>query len=197
MAIPAPPPDASGGFFIIKYTDGSHTHRQRVHVAPFNLDATGTYLAPAAGGDASVVATYNLMAANLQDFLRAAFTISLDAVFQVVANVATEYFGVTAPAAIAGGNAGVDVQDEVFICLNHRTVNGGHARFFIFHAPPWTAGPPIIYTATTGGTIYQAFAVDIDPAKTGVRGHDGSKLTMPGRATFGINKKLRRKQGNA
>lgn len=197
MPIPTPPVDASGGFFVIKYSDGSHTHRQRVHVAPFNLDATMTYVTPAAGGDASVTATYNNFAANLQDFLRSAFTISLDAVFKVTAGVATEYFGYTVPAAIAGGNAGADVQDEVFICLNHRTVLGGHARFFIFHTPAWTAGVPIVYTATTGGAIYQTFAGFIDPTKTGVRGHDGSLLQLPGKATFGINKKLRRRQGNA
>lgn len=198
MPIPVPPADASGGYFVVNYTNGSISHRMRVHVLAFNADATGSYVVPPAGGDASVVATYNNLAAVLKLFFTASWTITLQAVFQRQGTNIVEIFSVVAPAGTVGTHAAAGGSlAEAFQCLNFRTSAGGRARVFIYSQEGWSYNAASSVTANAAGTAPQQMVNWATVNTTGVVGHDNHALLAPARDTFGLNKKLRRRVGNA
>ena len=53
-AYPTPPPDNSGGYMVLTYTNGIDTHRAKIHVAPFSATPVGgsndRHYSPALGG---------------------------------------------------------------------------------------------------------------------------------------------------
>lgn len=197
MPIPPPPADASGGIIVMKYTSASATHRLRVHCLAFNADATGSYLVPPGGGDASVVATFTALANSIKPIYNNTWTFSLDAVFKVVAGVVTEVFHVVAPAAIIGTNATAGGSlHETFFAYNFRTTAGGKMRFFLLSPTGWLPNLPYIVLAGDATDTGRP-AVAATAATSAVLAHDGTKPVLPSRVTAGLNKRLRRRWGDA
>jgi len=197
MAIPTPPVDASGGYAIVKYSNGTLTHRTRFHVLPFNLDATGTYVTPPGGGEASVAATFAAFCSFFAPQINTAFTMSLDQVFKIVAGVPVEVFSMTAPATVAGTNAGAITPLEVYQNYGMRTTGGKPCRYYIFQVPGVSAGAPAVITPNAAGTANQKLCAYLQAATTAIVGHDGNKPNGTMRIIYGINKRLRRRNQDA
>ena len=203
MPIPAPPADASGGYIVIKAAGDGQTHRMRFHVEPFTNDNLGTYNVTTAGREANVQATAADVMKHLAPQFANAVTLSLDAVYRNVGGVISEYFGVTPPATVAGtGGAGQGLKEE-YTCWSFRTLNGGHARFFILGAAGWAYGPPVVYAAGNANAFTQMVSYLTgglptgDTVTTRVVGHDGSALVGAGTAVSGVNRRIRRRAGDA
>lgn len=197
--VPTPPPDNSGGYFIIKVTNGSVTHRMRFHVLPFNADATGTYVTPPAGGDASVQATAAAMIAAFKPEWRNTWTLSADAIYQnVPPGPPIEYFGWTPPTPQVGTSAGSsDPPVESFVSFNYKTAGGHRARVFELTPTNWSYNPAYSQAATGGNADKAVVVAAMTATTTGVVGHDNTRLLAPAKVTYGVNKKLRRRAGNA
>lgn len=203
MAIPTPPADLSGGFILIKYTNGTVSHRMRFHVAPFNADATGSYVTVAGGQEASVQATATNIMNRLKPDFNTAWTMSLDAVFQNVSGTPIENFTVTAPATVAGTSASAAGPTESFRSYNFRTGGGHRMRFFRFQEAAWAYGPASTVVGADTTSIPQLVlylsggSPTGTPTTTQIVGHDGTRVTNSAHLTFGENKRLRRRVGNA
>lgn len=199
MAVPTPPPDASGGFMVIKYSNGTYTHRMRVHVAPFNADATGSYVAPPAGQEASVQATAGAFISTIKSNWPAVWTFSLDAVYRVSGGSVSQTFAITPPANQTGTNPNPDNPlPETYWCANLRTVNGGRFRLFLLQVAGITPGKPIIATSTTpAGSTLATLVNYLTGTTTGVRGHDGTAVTGSAKVVYGLNRRIRRRVGDA
>jgi hypothetical protein len=203
MTIPVPPQDNSGGYVVLKYSSGTTTHRWRFHVAPFNADSTGTYITVPSGFETSVTDTFNQLAFRLKPDVPTAFTITLDAVYQVVSHVPFQVFTITSPAGVAGTSGTAAGPTESFKSYNFRSSGGLRFRFFRFSFPGWayaaattitgadsTSEPQLVYYLTQNLPTGTA-------RKTQIVAHDGTALNGPAHVTFGTNKKLRRRAGNA
>lgn len=200
MAIPTPPLDNSGGYMVVKYSNGSITHRLRVHLAPFNADATGTYSGGSPPAEGNVAATFTAFVAKLLAYYNTTWTFSLDAVYRNVAGVIGEIFTITAPATQAGTlNAGAfpNPLTETFVCQNWKTSGGGRARIFLITPSGWTYSVALNVVPNAGGNADQVLAAYMVSAATGVRGHDGNVLAGNMRKTLGVNKRIRRRVGDA
>jgi hypothetical protein len=197
MAIPLPPADAAGGIMVIKYTSPSATHRLRLHTLAFGNDAAGLYTVPPAGGEAGIVATFNAFAAVFKRLYNNTWLISLDQTFKVVAGVVTEVFTVAPPAGVVGTNATAGTSPhETFISWNFHTVNGNKMRYFALSTTGWAFQAP--YTVLAGdATDTGATAVLVTGATSGVLARDGTKPVLPCHVTYGLNKRLRRRWGDA
>lgn len=199
MSIPTPPSDASGGFIVVKYTNGTSTHRLRVHVLPFNADSTGSYVTPPTGGEASVSATFTALCGFLQPFMNTGFTMSLDAVFRrdPSSGNLVEVFTVTPPATVAGTNATAASRNEMYEVFVMRTTGGHPFRIFVFQRPNAAIGAPTVATPNAAGDNNQKLCAYLQASTTAVVGHDGNKPVGNVRVIDGANKRLRRKQGDA
>lgn len=197
MPIPAPQPDASGGYIVTKYTDGVTTHRQRMHVLAFNADSTGSYVTPPSGGEASVAATWTALAGFLAPFLKTTWTMSLDAVFRNSVGVISEVFTVTPPATVAGTSTGTVPIAAVYTAFMLRTAGGHQFRCMVFSSP--VSAPPSVnsFVANSSGNAYQKLCAYLQASTTALVGHDNTKPIGNMRSVDGINKRLRRKLGYA
>jgi hypothetical protein len=199
MPFPTPPPDNSGGFIVIKYSNGTYTHRMRLHVLSFNADATGTYAAPPAGGDASVTATATNVINTIKPWWPGDWTLSLDAVYAnpAVGGTPVQVFTVTGAVSSAGTGAGTVPSAEAYGVFNFRTLNGHRARFFVFQQLGLGLPYAGIFRATDAASTPQAFVALLSSNTTAVVGHDGSKLAPSAHYVTGLNKRLRRRYGHA
>ena len=197
MPVQTPPLDQSGGAIIIQYTNGITTHRMKLHVAPFNLDATGSYVAPPAGQEASVAATAGAFISAAKGAHNTAWTFSHAATYQMQNGVLTQTFVVVPQASQTGTNANPDnLIPEEFWAFNLKTKNGSRARFFMFQKTPWSYGPPETYALPVASPNFQAGLLNyVTGSTTGIRGHDGSVLVGPGKVVYGINRRIRRRRG--
>ena len=198
MTIPLPPPDASGGYMIIKYTNGTITHRMRVHVLPFDkTSATLAYITPPAGGDAGVTATFTALVAKFLNFYKTTWTFSLDAVFQIVSGSPVEVFGWTAPSNQTGASGLAEGIAEAYQAFHFRSTAGGRAQVFLYSVAAWAYAAAASVTANSAGSDSQKLVALMTGATTGIVAHDGHALTAPAHVTYGLNRKLRRRVGNA
>jgi hypothetical protein len=199
VPIPAPPLDKAGGYIIVKYTNGTRVHKLRVHVLAFNDNPTGTYVVPPAGGEASVNATFTALAGFLADFMNVAWTMSLDSYWHVdaVTGAATETFVPVAPAPVNGTSATAATIYEFYECMAMRTTAGHAFRLYIFQRAGGGIGGVQVFNANPAGNDYQKLCAYLIAATTAILGHDGAKPAGSLRVVSGVNRKLRRKAGDA
>lgn len=203
MSFPTPPPDNSGGFIVIKYTDGSAVHRLRFHVQPFAADSVGTYVSVPSGYEPTVQNTAAQLMNRLKPDFKTTWTMSLDAVYQVSGGVVTQIFTITPPSTVAGTNGGSVPIAELFTAFNFRTQAGGHARFFRFAMVGTEVGAAstVVGADTSSGpqlVLYLTGGLPTGTAnKTQIVGHDGSVLIGAAHVTTGYNRKARRRAGDA
>lgn len=206
--IPQTRPDQSGGFMLVRYSDGSHTHRTRYHLQDFNVTGADLpYGVPANQTEADVQATFAALCALLQPFYNPSWTFTLDAVYRNVGpdpnragyNLFTELFGYTVPAAIAGtsGAATAAEQEPGMIVFNFRTLAGGRARSILIGSSSWSANITAVVAANAAGNAGQKLVAYLSGAATGIVGHDGAKFNSSARQTSPYNRRLRRRYGQA
>lgn len=183
----------------ILYSNGTRSHRMRVHVLAFNDDATATYISPPAGGEASVNATFTALAAKLAPLMNTAFTMSLDSYWHVdpATGVATETFVPVPPATVAGSSGTAASVYEAYEVITMRTTGGKPFRVYVYQEPGVAIGFTATITPAAGGSSKQQLVNYLQASTTAVLGHDGHKPTGNGRAIDGYNRKLRRKAGDA
>lgn len=197
MAIPAPPPDASGGYFVMLMASATQNHRLRFHVAPFLADAAGLAYSPAGPiTEAGVTATFTALAGALAGQVTTDRTMTMESAWRNVGGVISQVPFV-APAPVAGTLAVAAQNAEVFQCFNFKTVTGGRARFFIMgpnvNDPPVSA--PELINAASAASSKKAIMTYMSSVGTGIRGHDGQVLQTVLRITHGMNRKVRRREG--
>lgn len=202
VAIPSPPLDNSGGYMVLKYTNGTDVHRMRVHVRPFGSD--GTFTAPSASGNATVMAEFTAYANMLKAFFHTSWTFSLDAIYQRNAdNTFTELFGWASPATVAGTNTNALASDQIRALMaqfNFRDGFGGRARIVLIGQTAITnvgqaAG---IVGGNPAGDMFAKLVDYLSTAtKTNIVSHNGHVLQNNPHITYAVNRRLRRHYGFA
>lgn len=221
MAIPSAPPDKSGGFMTVQYTNGTDTHRQRLHLLPFST----TQFVPGAGATApgadsgnhdyaytpfrsggpesGIVDTFAAYAAKWAPLYSTAWSLTLLNLYQNVGNVLTEVPLLPITSAQPGTSAGatqVGLRRAAEVVFNIKTVGGARAR--LVYIAQCIDQPeeniPYTLTPTAGGTVpYQGIMGYISGTATGIVGRDGTPLAATAHVTGSINRRLRRHYGYA
>lgn len=221
MTLAPPPADLSGGFMTVSYTNGSDTHRQRLHVFQFSTtafwnkttsvgsatdDGNHDYAYNSVTGgptEQGIVETFNAYAAKWAALYPASWNLTLLNLYQNVNNVLTEIALLPVTAIIPGTSAGtavVGLQRAGELILNIKTVGGNRARLIFIANVVEDPGEmvPVAYSPTTGPSVaVQAMLGYVSSVATAIRGHDGTRLTPNARATGVINRRLRRHYGYA
>lgn len=200
-----PPADSAGGFMLVKYTNGVDTHRARLHLAPFNTNgwtgaiqggATVDYGYTASGlqqTEATIAQTWLAFVTQAKVFYAAAWTFTLDQLYQIVNGEPVMVPVPPNPTAVVGtaGTASSTLDRYTAMISSFRTLGGHRARVEL-----------------VGGYQFSTFTVNNDPASTGLGGyvtgsataivaHDGTHMLGPGHQTFAQLKRLRRRYGFA
>lgn len=201
MTIPSPPSDNSGGYLIGQYTNGTDTHRYRLHVRAF--DATGTYATPGAGTPTTVQLDWTGITTKMAAFYSNAWTFSMVSLFQNNGDgTFTEVFGWTPPTPIVGVSATGSQNDQsraTELIFNFKDGHGGRGRLtLIAYGGASAQAVPGIITGASGGTTSQQIVDYLtNPVKTNIVSHAGHQYQSPARATFSVNRRLRRHYGFA
>ena len=197
LTIPTPPPDNSGGFLILQYTNGTRLHKMRVHLIPFipGGGASVPYVTPP-GTEHSINDTFFALASLMAPYFTSAWSISGAALYQMVSGVPTEVFPVPTSGAVVGTAAGSDATGEVpagEMIFNFKSTLGNRAKLIIIGSSQWAANAPAIVTTTTGGAARdQAMVAYLTGVNTAIVAHDGSKFTGNAHLTYPLNKRLRK-----
>lgn len=201
MSIPAPPGDNSGGYLIGQYTNGTDTHRYRLHVRAF--DSTGLYATPGAGTPTTVQADWTGLSTIMATFYNTSWTFTMVSLFQNNGDgTFTEVFGWTPPTPIVGSGAtatGTDQTRATFLILNFKDGHGGKGRLtLIAYGGAVASTAPVIVAGASSGTGSQKLVDYLsNPVKTNIVSHAGHQYQSPARGTFGVNRRLRRHYGFA
>lgn len=201
MTIPSPPPDNSGGYIITTYTNGTDTHKSRMHVKAFGGD--GTYLTPGAGTPTTVQADWTGLFTQVAAFYNNAWQFTLTSLFlNNMDGTFTEQFGWTVPTVIAGSGANPTAtdqsraQEEIF---NFKDGHGGRGRLILIATGAQSAVqvPSLVGGSPTGTTAQKIVDYLTNPVKTNMVSRNGHQYQSPARFTVAINKRLRRHYGYA
>lgn len=189
--------DLSGGFFVLKISNGSYTHRCRLHVAPYTSSGGSLlYVTPPSGlfSDAGPDVTAGGLMPLLQVYYSSDWTIGLDSLWQMVSGEPAQIFPTPTVASVAGTGvqtAGLLWTPESQMTLTTRDDHGHPFRFVLLSRANWAAYGPSQVTDAAGGTADQRLVHYL--AQNGaVRSHAGNKLLAPMKAQFTINRRLRR-----
>lgn len=219
LPIPTPPPDASGGFFVLQYANGTDTHRARVHVLPFsttkfiigggtpsvdNDDGSHDYAYQpdrTAGMESGISDTFQAYVNVIKPYFAASWVFTLASLYKINAGVPTEIFPVPNVSPIAGSNnnpAPTGVKRALELIFNLRTAGGRRARFVMI-APNnnFVEDVPQVVSPTIGGANDKALMAYLISDGTAIVGHDGQKLQSQGHLTTVYNRRLRRHYGYA
>jgi hypothetical protein len=205
-AIPTPPTDQSGGFFVLQISDGVHTHRHRVHVNSFNnglttvsgfgTDYVYTAKPPSAATNFGVAQDAQAYANLIKVLYSAAWNINLMAIFYKAApgvfqelplpSGFAQVTGTNATATTAGG-----YQNQY--TMNFKTSSLGRARLVFLSQAGGAIAAPYKVTGSSGGSAgEQAIVAYVTGTGTAICGHDGSFIMPPANVTTTINRRLRR-----
>lgn len=201
MPFPVPPADHSGGYMIIKYSDGADTHRMRLHVRDF--DAGGVYTSPTAGSPGTVMADFTAFAPLLQVFYGADWVISLDSIWKNNGDgTFTQIVGYTPPATFTGTHAGTEPNDQTRAAetiLNFRDGFGGRMRVILIGSTgTGVYSPKNILGGNPTGTAYEKIIDHLSVAsKSNIVSHNGHVVQSPASLTQCVNRRLRRHYGFA
>lgn len=218
-AIPTPPPDNSGGFMIIQQTNGTDTHRMRIHVLPFsktafivggstpsvstddgNHDYAYTPDRPA-GMEAGVSDTFQAYINKIKYRFATSWTFTLLSLYQNVAGVLVEVFPTPIPTAIVGTSGG-GTPTGVARCYEEtwsfRTAGGNKANLrFLGLQNGAVPSTPMTVAGNSAGSADQQLVAYLNGSATGIVAHDGQKIGNVAHQTSCQNRRLRRHYGFA
>lgn len=198
MTFPTPPPDNSGGYFILTYANSvtGDSHRMRVHVRPLNSDAS--YSSPSATTELTVPATFTNLANFLKPYYSGNWTFSLTAVFKNNGDgTFTELFGWTAPATVAGtaaasyGQPGERASQQT---MQMQDAFGGRLKLILLgrEGSSGTVPPSFIGGNPAGDTNAKLVDYLSTASKTNIVSRNGHVAQSPMHNVFGMNRRLRR-----
>lgn len=217
---PQAPPDNSGGFMVISGTNGTDTHRHRIHVLPFNTnkfivgggtpsvdtdDGNHDYAYTPdrpAGQEAGITDTFAAYVAAYAWFYPSTWTFTLSALYQRQNDgTVKEVFPLPTPTAIHGAasNAGpVGMQRCLEYVLNFRTSAGNKARIVLIGQTAFANDVPAIIVPHTPTIAPDDGIVKyVSSGATAVVAHDGQKFAPSAHRTTCYNRRLRRHYGYA
>lgn len=189
--------DLSGGFFRLRISDGSHTHKMRVHVAPFAL-SSGSYLygTPPSGlfSDAGPDVTAAGLMTLLQPFYLPAYSIGFDALFAMVSGQPVEQYPIPSVAAVSGtavATSGLVQAPAGQQSFNTRDTAGNPFKLIILSPANWTPSAPFLVNDNAGGNGLEKLVHYL--AQNGaIRSHAGNKPLAPMNLVSCLNNRLRR-----
>lgn len=185
-----PPVDASGGYFLTQYSNGTYSHRQRLHIGAFNVLGLA-YTAPI-GAETHVGDTINAWFDILKLFYTNAWTISLLSLWRVVEPAPPVFVIPPVITPRVGTNAGAEAVDPAgMFVFNMRTQNGNKMRIQMVAPALWANQPPEVDTPATAGNVGTMLTY-LGGANCMIEAHDGSRPITYCHTTFPYNRKLRR-----
>jgi hypothetical protein len=204
----------------IEYTNGTDTHRHRIHVLPFELDHYNnggsrsstdvdghhnyayTPFRTGVGFECGINDTFGAYMAKYALLIGTTWTAHLLSLHQVIADVATEVFPTPTPTPVAGLGTGADGvgQFRAFeVNYNFKSSNGGRGRITVMN--PNAGNIEAVETVLSGsggdGVRDYGLVAYVSGDPTGVVCHDGHKFQASCRKTTGFNRRLRRHYGFA
>lgn len=205
---------------VVSYTNGTDTHRHRVHVLPFSTnkfivgggtpsvdvdDGSHDYAYVPdrpAGQEAGITDTFQAYVNAVAWFFANTWTFTLSALYQKGNDgVIREIFPLPQPAAIhgTGSNASpIGINRALEYILNFRTAQGGKARICLIGQSAYGMDvPAIIVPHTPTVEPSDGIVKYVSGAATAVVAHDGQKLAASAHRTTVINRRLRRHYGYA
>lgn len=202
-----PPPDLSGGYVVLKYTNGTDTHRQRLHVRAFTQGTGGssnvyTYTTPNSGTspettvDASVAAYLQFV----KVFYNSTWTWTLDSLFKRTGTaVFVQQFPIPTVSAVAGtGTVEVTgLQRATEMIFNMRTSGGRRNRYVFVAVSQQNPAIPNYVNANPSGNDSEKLIAYVTGNATGIVCHDNTLPVAPSHRTFPYNRRLRRHYGYA
>lgn len=218
MAVPTPPADQSGGYMILGLTNGTDTHRMKVHVLPFSLtnfvvggvagasdDGNHDYAytgSRPAGSEMGITDTFAALAAMVKGYYHSNWTITLVSLYQMQSGIPVEIFPTPTPTPVAGSSSAADAAGQyraLQVNYNFRTSGGHRARIVLTGSDQSSLQTPFqqVPLTGTGSNRDSNFVAYLTGANTAVVGHDGQKLQPPAHVTFVVNRRLRRHYGFA
>ena len=205
MPFPTPPPDLSGGFMTLIYSDNTDSHRIRIHVPPFNAAITGagndrTYSPVPAATEHTLAATFTGFSSVWSNFFNNAWTIQPLNLFQMQSGVPVELFPAPTFAAVtgAGASATTGIARAIEVLFAGKTTFGHAMRITLIGAGGYSADVPTSVTGNAAGTPEQKMIAYLAGVNTAIVGHDGFPwASNPARRLLPINRRLRRHYGFA
>lgn len=205
--IPTPPADLSGGYMVLQYTNGTDTHKMKVHTIPFGSTPSGannTYTYSGAGGlpahtETDTNATFAALGALWAPYYNNAWTLTVAAIYVIASGVPTQLPIIPSPAAVTGTNstATTGIARAAEKIFNFRTTGGNRARFILVGSAAEVIGVPIQTVANSGGNADQQLVAYLTGNATAITAHDGTKMLSPAKQTLPYNRRLRRHYGFA
>jgi hypothetical protein len=204
MSIPTPPVDLSGGIMLIRYSNGTYTHTMRFHLEAFGAAGSGpgfdrTYTSPRTGQtELSVNATWTGITTYLKPLWTAAWTFTIQGLYQVVGGVASQVFPTPGTAAVVGTSVGAEATlPEIETTLSNRTVNGGRFKLTLLAASGSGVIAPLIIVPNAAGSNIEKLCAYVESVNTGIVARDGTQPIGSFHETVCLNRRLRRHYGHA
>lgn len=200
-AIPTPPPDLSGGYMITKYTNGTDTHRNRVHVRPFGSD--GTFTSPSATGNPTVMAEWTAFMGFFGKVWNGAWTLTLDSIWKNnLDGTFTELFGWASPASVAGTGTVATPNDQDRATQKTMTFHDGvgtRMRLIQIGIEGTNAIDIPFFIGGNPAGSDDAKLVDYlsTASKSNIVSRSGHVVQSPAHVVYCVNRRLRRHYGYA
>jgi hypothetical protein len=205
---------------VLKMTNGTDTHRHRVHLLPFNKNAFivggGTPSVSSddgnhdyaytpdrpAGQEAGITDTFAAYCGKIKGFWPSTWTISLDALFQRQNDgTLVEVFPVPNATPVQGNspNAGpTGIQRCVETIANLKTNAGNRGRLIFMGNTAYGVTVPATVTGNASSSDPLIAAIGyVASGATAIVGHDGQKFSNVAHVTYTYNRRLRRHYGYA
>jgi hypothetical protein len=201
--VPAPPADNSGGYMVTRYYNATDSHKMKTHVRAFGLD--GTFTAPSASGNTTVMAEWTAFMAFVKPFYGPSWNFVLDSIYRNNGDgTFTEIFGWAAPAVITGASTApetpADMSRAAETIFNFRDGFGGRCRIILIGQGKYllTASVPSSKGGSPTGDEFQKLVDYVSTAsKSNITSHGGHVLQSPAHMTYCVNRRLRRHYGYA
>ena len=182
-----PPEDLSGGFFHLTVSNGTNTHKMRLHVDAFDA-STFNYIA-GHGSETSVDQTIGNFRDLMTNWWTSAWEITPLDLWQMQSGVPVPIIPPSVSGA-AGVNTGAESTSpagmNVWVA---RTTGGHHFKLNQIAPATWDPAPPIIATSGTSGAIGTLITYLVGP-NTGIVAHDGTQPVDYFRVSYPINDRL-------
>lgn len=205
MPFPTPPPDLSGGFMTLIYSNGQDSHRIRIHVLPFNATPVGgtndrNYSPVPLGTEHSLQATFTGFSSVWSNFFDNTWTIQVLNLYQMQSGVPVELFPPPVFSAVTGvgASATVGIERALEVIFSGKTSGGKAMRIILIGAGGYSAAVPSSVTGNAAGTPEQKMVAYLTSVNTAIVGHDGNIFASnPARRLVPVNRRLRRHYGYA
>lgn len=188
---------------VFKYQSGAAVHRQKLHVVKFD-PASLAYDVPSAvaagklnfAGDADIKATAAAWLAIVKGNYGTDYTIGLDHALLRQDDGSYSPIFVTGVASVVGTDSGADANTPIAageVTITMHDDQGHQARAVFLGAMSWYGYPQLLSGAE--GVGWGPEVGFLHDANHPIVSKHGRALVGPGRVTFALNKKMRRKFG--